>query len=263
MNNNEIMCDELYRIAVKKIFNYDDRPVIIFLHDSFGCIQLWRDFPEKLGILTKCNVIVYDRLGYGKSQHVESIERDNSYLEKEADFLNKLIEEWNLKDVILFGHSDGGSIALLTASKYPEKISGVLTVGAHVFVEDITVNGVKQGIEEYENGNLKSKLEKYHKENTDFVFWSWGKTWTSEKFRTWNIESFLPKIKCPVFAVQGANDEYGTLKQVESIVNNSSGYSESFIVENAGHTPYKEKPEIVLEKSSDFIWRHCLHTSAK
>src|SRR6476660_5865667 len=105
-------------IAVKRFQNYSDRPTIVFLHESLGCIELWRDFPEKLGEATNCNVLVYDRLGYGKSEPFANPERDNYYVEKQADVLNSLLDQWEIDNAILFGHSDGGSIALIAASKY-------------------------------------------------------------------------------------------------------------------------------------------------
>lgn len=240
-------------MGYKEYNNYPDRPTIIFLHDSFGCIKLWRDFPEKLGEMTKCNVLIYERIGYGNSDPMDTHHRENNYLEDEAAIFNDLIKMWNLDKVILFGHSDGGSISLLEAAKYPKDIRAIITVGAHVFVEDITIGGIDEAVEMYKTGDLKAKLAKYHGDNVENVFWSWADTWRSEKFRSWNMERFLPMIKCPSLIIQGEKDEYGSIKQVESIVNNTTGKSEAFIVSNAGHTPYKEVPQVVLKKSAEFI----------
>ncbi|MGF6906142.1 alpha/beta fold hydrolase [Fusobacterium sp. PH5-44] len=240
-------------INVQEFNNYPNRPTIIFLHDSFGCIKLWRDFPEKLGKIAKCNVLIYERIGYGNSDPMDTIRRENSYLEEETDIFNDLIKIWNLDKVILFGHSDGGSISLLEAAKYPKNVLGIITVGAHVFVEDITVSGIGDAVKAYKEDDLKLRLEKYHKTNTDNVFWSWAKTWTSDEFRKWNIEQFLPMIKCPSLIIQGEKDEYGTLRQVESIINQTTGKSEAFIVPDTGHTPYKEKPDTILKRTAEFI----------
>ena len=245
MNFNEI--------AVKRIGNYQHSPTIIFLHDSLGCIELWRDFPEKLSALTQCNILVYDRQGYGKSCSFSYAKRDNYYMEWEADILNELLGFWNIQNVILFGHSDGGSIALIAAGKYPEKIRGVITEGAHVFVEDITLSGIEDTVKLYETTNLKSKLEKYHGAKTDAMFWAWAATWQTEEFRTWNIEKFLPLIQCPTLAIQGENDEYGTLLQVEKIISQISGKSSKLIVPEVGHSPHKEAEKITLENASAFI----------
>lgn len=107
-------------IFIKRINNFSNRPTIIFLHDSLGSIELWRDFPELLGEKTQCNILVYDRQGYGKSCEFSYTKRDNSYMELEADILNELMVFWKVEEAILFGHSDGGSIALIAAGKYPK-----------------------------------------------------------------------------------------------------------------------------------------------
>ena len=241
------------KIEFKECNYPKERSTIVFLHDSFGCIKLWRDFPEKLGEMTQCNILIYDRIGYGDSDSMGTPQREKDYLEDEANIFNDLRKIWNLNKIILFGHSDGGSISLIEAAKYPENIKGIITVGAHVFVEDVTVAGISVAVEMYETSDLKKKLAKYHGDNVENVFWSWANTWRSEEFRTWNIEKFLPMIKCPSLIIQGENDEYGTLKQVESITNKTVGNSEAFIIPNTGHTPYKEAPHIVLKKSAEFI----------
>lgn len=250
MSNQSLVFSE---IAVKRTGNFPNRSTIVFLHDSLGCIELWRDFPERVGALTQCNVLVYDRQGYGKSCGFSYAKRDINYLELEAEILNQLLDYWNIEHPILFGHSDGGSIALLTAAKYPEKIKAIITEGAHVFVEDITIEGIKEAVQRYETTDLKSKLEKYHGSNTENMFWAWANTWTTEEFRSWNIEHFLPMIQCSTLVIQGEKDEYGTLKQVESIVEKVSGAAETFIIPNSGHSPHKENPEVVLKQVIAYI----------
>ena len=243
----------LDQIAIKRIEINPLAPTIIFLHDSLGCIQLWRDFPEQLGAMSYCNVLIYDRQGYGKSCPFSYSERDLNYLEIEADLLNELIVYWNIDNAILFGHSDGGSIALLTAAKYPSHIKGIITVGAHVFVEEVTIKGINEAIDLYHNTDLKSKLEKYHGTNTESMFWAWAKTWTTDEFKHWNIEHFLPLITCPALIIQGDDDEYGTLKQVEAITSLMNGTASPLIIPNCKHTPYKENPAYVLDQTAAFI----------
>lgn len=233
--------------------NYPNRPTIIFLHDSLGSIQLWRNFPEKLGHLTQCNVLVYDRQGYGQAAPFTQPERDNTYLEKEADVLHHLLQATGIQKAILFGHSDGGSIALIAAAKYPEQIICIVTEGAHIFVEEVTLNGIREAQKTYQTTNLKTRLEKYHGPKTEAMFQAWAHTWLTPEFRTWNIENFLPQIQCPSLIIQGENDEYGTLAQVAGIVNQTTGKATPFIIPNVGHNPHKEAPELVLEKSASFI----------
>lgn len=244
---------KLDEIAIKRIDGFPERPTIIFLHDSLGCIKLWQDFPEKLGELTKCNILVYDRQGYGKSCSFSYSKRDNYYMEQEADLLNELLDYWQIDKAFLFGHSDGGSIALITAGKYPDKIKGIITEGAHIFVEDVTINGIEEAIKLYKTTDLKSKLEKYHGNKTDEMFWAWASTWTTNEFRNWNIEKFLPKIVCSSLIIQGEEDEYGTLKQVERITTQTNGKSNQLIIQNVKHTPHKEVPELILQKASEFL----------
>lgn len=242
----------LDQIAFLRYGDQPERPTIIFLHDSLGCMALWREFPKQLGEAANCNVLVYDRQGYGKSCGFTSDKRDNDYVEYEADILGALLKHWKIERAILFGHSDGGSIALITAAKYPEKIVGIITEGAHIFVEELTVNGIKAAMLEYETTDLKTKLSKYHGDKTEAMFRAWTETWTRESFRSWNIEHFLSKIQCPALIIQGEKDEFGTLAQVDGIVSQMTK-ARRLIVPEIGHTPHKEKPEIVLEETAKFI----------
>lgn len=241
------------QLYVELNYNYPDKPTIVFLHDSLGCVQLWRDFPQKLAEATQCNVLVYDRLGYGNSEPMPTYERPTHYMELEADVLNELLTKFNIDDVILFGHSDGGTIALLTASKYPEKVTAVIAEAAHIFVEDVTLKGIYEAMEAYKNTNLPERLQKYHGAKTDTIFRAWTETWTRSDYRDWNIERFLPQITCPLLFIQGDTDEYGTLAQVEQTISQVSGKAEKHIIPNVGHTPHKEATEPALNKSIEFI----------
>ncbi|WP_185205098.1 alpha/beta fold hydrolase [Chryseobacterium sp. C3] len=235
----------------QKIF--ENKPTIVFLHDSLGCTQLWRDFPARLALQTQCNVLVYDRLGYGKSFPMLTYERENNYMEQEADLLNDLLKELNINDIILFGHSDGGTIALIFAARYPEKVTATLCEAGHIFVEDITVNGVKNAFEAYKTTNLPERLAKYHGDKVEMMVKAWTEIWLSDRFKSWNIEYLLKDINSPLLFIQGENDEYGTLDQVEKTISQVSGTAEKFIIPNIGHTPHKEIPDTVLQKSAEFI----------
>lgn len=252
------MIEEVIDVKGKNLFikfnhSFENKPTIVFLHDSLGAVQLWRDFPEKLAEATQCNVLVYDRLGYGKSFPMVTHERENNYMELEADVLNDLLSTLNINDAILFGHSDGGTIALIAASKYPEKVKAVICEAGHIFVEDITVKGVEEALNAYNTTNLPQRLEKYHGDKVQTIVKAWTEIWLSKKFRTWNIEPFLKNITSPLLFIQGEADEYGTLEQVEKTIAQVTGTAEKFIIPNVGHTPHKESPEIVLNKSIEFI----------
>lgn len=234
---------------------FENRPVLVFLHDSLGCTQLWRNFPEQLAAAVQCNVLVYDRLGYGKSYPMLTHERENNYMELEADVLNDLLGILGIEETILFGHSDGGTIALIAAAKYPGKVKAVICEAGHIFVEDVTVKGVKDALQAYQTTNLAEHLAKYHGDKVEMMVKAWTETWLSGRFRTWNIEYFLKEIKAPLLFIQGEDDEYGTLDQMEKTVSQVSGSTERFIIPEAGHTPHKEKPDVVLQKCVAFINR--------
>lgn len=250
--NNYIEIDNV-KLKIEFSNDSEGQPTIIFLHDSYGCIELWRDFPDKLCYITSCNKLVYDRQGYGKSDPFATIERNLDYLEIEADILHKIITKLNLNNVIIFGHSDGGSIGLIAAAKYSNLISGLITEGAHVFVEDISYAGLRRALIDYKTTDLKGKLAKYHGEKTDEVFWAWMNTWSSRKFSVWNIEHLLPNINCPALIIQGENDEYGSIKQVDTIVLGMRGLTTKLIVPNAEHTPHKTHSNIILSETKKFI----------
>ena len=228
-------------------------PTIVFLHDSLGCVSLWRDFPQQIVEKTGCPAWIYDRQGYGRSSAFGPEIRTNRYMETEAELLGELLELQGLDQVILFGHSDGGSIALMAAAKFPARIRAVITEGAHVFVEDITLQGVRAAVSLYQNTNLKEKLSRYHDDKTDAVFHAWSDTWLNPVYKSWNIEHFLPKILCPILVIQGSLDEYGSEKQVDAIVRGVSGKARKHMVNGAAHTPHKEAPEETLTQSLSFL----------
>jgi len=233
-------------------------PTFIFLHDSLGCITLWRDFPERVAKATNCNYLIYDRLGYGASSpNTNFSNRGTDYLDKGADSLIELIRALSIYQPILFGHSDGGSIALIAAAKAPTLIHGVISQAGHIFVEEITLAGIRAAKERYQTTDFRERLFKYHDSKVDGVFWAWIDIWLSEAFRNWNILPLIPKITTPVLIIQGEQDEYGTLKQVEEVVNNVSGYSQFLIIPDTGHAPHKEFPELIIEKIKDFINENC------
>jgi len=227
---------------------------IVFLHDSIGCIELWRDFPKTLAKHSESNYLVYDRIGFGKSSKYPNLPfRGNNYHDLEADILLELLNELKVPNPILFGHSDGGTIALIAAAKKPQLVKGVLTEAAHVFVEDLTLKGIKEAKYNYLNTNLREKLFKYHEDRVDDVVYAWTDIWLDKSFRNWNIEKYLPQIICPSLIIQGDQDEYGTLMQVESIMSQVSGKTEKLIIPNVGHTPHREDQITVLQNSTKFI----------
>jgi len=241
------------KLHIEHYQDFKNRPTIIFLHDSLGCVQLWRDFPQKLAAATQCNLLIYDRLGYGKSAPMPTFKRSNDYMEVEAEVLYDLITVLKIENPILFGHSDGGTIALLAASKYPKKIKAVIAEAAHIFVEEVTLKGIYDAIESYQNTNLSERLAKYHGDKVETIFKAWTEIWISQSFRNWNIEHFLPNIICPLLFIQGEADEFGTLQQLEKTISQMNGKSEKYIIPNISHTPHKEAGAATLEKATTYI----------
>ncbi|AZB20091.1 alpha/beta hydrolase [Chryseobacterium indologenes] len=231
----------------------EKRPTIVFLHDSLGSVQLWRDFPGKVSDATGCNILAYDRLGYGKSNPMPTHERPVNYMELEADLLNDLLDQLNISNAILFGHSDGGTIALTTAAKYPANVKAVICEAGHIFVEEVTLKGIYNAWDAYKTTNLAERLQKYHGDKTDTLFKAWTETWTCDEFRNWNIEYLLKDITCPLLFIQGEADEYGSLDQVEKTITQTSGLAEKYIIPGIGHTPHKEVPEQVLKATARFV----------
>jgi pimeloyl-ACP methyl ester carboxylesterase len=231
----------------------DDRPTLVFLHEGLGSIEMWHAFPEVLLEETGCNGLVYDRWGHGKSDPID-VQRTLRYVHDEAlDTLPEVLKNSGVDDTILIGHSDGGSIALIFAAEYPESVRGLITEAAHVFVEEITLEGIRQAVQAYQTTDLKEKLARYHDSNTEAIFRAWCETWLSLEFKHWNIEDCLPRVTCPVLAIQGQDDQYGTEAQVEAIARRVAGPATSLLIPDCAHIPHKEATDRVVEEMTEFI----------
>ena len=231
----------------------DGTPTLIFLHEGLGCIELWRDFPETLCTAAGCPGIIYDRKGYGGSDDYGGPWPLN-YLEIESQiYLPELMKVCNLNDAVLIGHSDGGTIALLTAAALGEQVRAVITEAAHIFVELVTLAGIRKAIEAFETTDLKQRLARYHGDNTETIFRRWADRWLSSSFYDWNIEHELPQITCPPLVLQGADDEYGTAAQVEGIARLVSGPVTVKLLPDCGHVPHFQARDRVLKEMAKFI----------
>lgn len=229
------------------------RPTLVFLHDSLGCITAWRDFPERLSTALGCNGLVYDRRGYGASSPFGPGPRTPRYLEDEADELARVLDAFGIAKAVLFGHSDGGSIALVAATRQPERVHAVITEGAHVFVEDLTLAGIRDARETLRTTDLRERLQRHHGDRTDAVTSAWIETWLSPEFRDWSIERYLPSVRCPVLVLQGADDEFGTPAQVQAIADGVAGPSRAHLIAGVGHTPHRAAPDEVVRLTTVFV----------
>lgn len=232
-----------------------DRDLVIFLHEGLGSVALWRDWPAQLCEQANCRGLVYSRYGYGASTPRPPEEKwPLSYMHIQAEkALPALLEALNMEHErpILFGHSDGGSIALLYAAMYPSRPKAIAVAAPHIFVEDVTITSIEQAREAYLNTDLPQRFSRYH-QNPDSAFWGWNDIWLNPEFKYWNIEAYLPKIQCPVLAIQGKNDEYGTLAQIQGIQRIVS-HTELCIIDDCRHSPHKDQPEILSQALVAFI----------
>jgi len=233
-------------------------PLLIFLHEGLGTSAQWKDFPKHLTEMIPLPVLMYDRYGYGKSERFEG-ERQPTYMEFEAEeFLPEILKKLNLdqKKIILFGHSDGGSIAMFFASFFPEKVIAAVIEAPHFFLDEISYSGINNAVHLYENSSLRKKLEKYHGINTDPMFRSWTNILLSLEMQNWNTLPLLRNVKCPVLAIQGTDDEFGTLKQIETLKEYTSGSVELLIIEGCGHIPHHQARKQVSDTTVDFLSRY-------
>lgn len=231
-----------------------ESPTLVFLHEGLGCVSMWRDFPARVAEATGCGALVYSRAGYGDSDPV-SLPRPVSFMHDEALItLPLVLAATGVREAILVGHSDGGSIALIYAGSGKAKgLRGLVLEAPHVFVEDISVESIARAAENYLSGDLKQRLEKHHGTNVECAFRGWNKVWLEPAFRDWNIEEYLPKVNVPTLVIQGADDEYGTLRQVEAIENGCGCDVQSLILPACGHSPHRDQPEQTLAAINAFV----------
>lgn len=238
----------------------DDAPLLVFLHEGLGSVALWRDFPHQLCATAGCRGLLYSRPGYGRSTPRAADEKwSPEFLEEQAvEVLPRLLAAVGV-DVQrdrpwLFGHSDGGSIALLHGARFPDAVAGLIVLAPHIFVEDISVASIAAARESYLHADLRPKLARFH-DDVDSAFWGWNDVWLDPRFRGWSIEAELAAIRCPVLAVQGANDEYGTMAQIDGIQARTP-QTELLKLDACGHSPHRDKAERVCAEVVSFLRRH-------
>jgi pimeloyl-ACP methyl ester carboxylesterase len=228
-----------------------ESPALIFLHEGLGSAGLWRDFPALLTDATGLPALVYSRYGYGGSDVLEG-PRDVEYMHTEAlETLPVIRDALDLDDVILVGHSDGGSIAAIHAGAGHMSVRGLILEAPHFFVEDASIAGIEDAKTAYETTDLPARIARRHTDG-DKTFRGWNDIWLSPEFRDWNIEEYLPAITCPTLVIQGVDDEYGTEAQPAAIGRQSSGPVDAVMVPDCGHTPHRDATEGVLEVMADF-----------
>jgi len=223
------------------------------LHEGLGSVSLWRDFPERVRDRTGCTTIAYSRYGYGRSDVLRE-KREPEYMHREGGIvLPALLRALGIERPILFGHSDGASIALICAGAHPAIARALILEAPHVFVEEISVRSIAEAKTAFETTDLPAKLARHHADAAA-SFYGWNDIWLDSRFRAWNVEAYAARARVPVLLIQGDADEYGTIAQLESIAARVS-QTETLLVPNAGHSPHRDAPELVLDRVAAFVAR--------
>ncbi len=239
------------RLEYRRIAAAADGPALVFLHEGLGSITQWRDFPERIVAGTGLPAIVYARYGHGQSEMLQQ-PHGVDFMHLEAlESLPEFLRQLGIERPILIGHSDGASIALIHAGA-GHRLQGLVAMAPHVFVEDISIESIAAAKRAFETTDLPQKLARHHRDPVK-TFYGWNDVWLAPEFRSWNIESFLPAIKCPLLAIQGHDDEYGSMAQVDAIARQAGGPVEVLKLERCGHSPQKDQPEIVANAIVGFV----------
>jgi len=227
-------------------------PVLVFLHEGLGSIRQWRDFPARVAQASGCRALVYNRYGYGNSDVLAETRVGVRFMHDEALVaLPQVLAALGIEAPILVGHSDGASIALIHAGA-GHAVRGLALMAPHVFVEDICVRSIAQAKLGFESSGLRERLGRYHRDPAK-TFYLWNDVWLDPEFRHWNIEQYLASVRVPVLAIQGEDDAYGTLRQLDAIARQVAGPCELLKLARCGHAPQRDQPEAVLAALTRFI----------
>jgi pimeloyl-ACP methyl ester carboxylesterase len=229
-----------------------DRPALVFLHEGLGSMRQWRDFPLRVAQATGCPALVYSRYGYGHSDVLAEPRRSVRFMHEEAlEALPAVLAETGIRNPILVGHSDGASIALIHAGA-GNPVRALALMAPHVFVEEVCIRSIEQAKRDFETTDLPRRLGKYHRDPRR-TFYLWNDVWLDPEFMDWNIEEYLAGVSCPVLAIQGRDDQYGTMAQPRAIALKVKGPCELVELERCGHSAFRDRPEATLEAVSRFV----------
>ena len=233
----------------------DAAPTIVMLHEGLGCVGMWNNFPDKVAAATGCGVFVYSRAGYGQSSPV-TLPRKLDYMHDEANkTLPRLLDAIGFERGVLLGHSDGASIATIYAGSHQDhRVSGLILMAPHFIVEDVSVKSIAEAREAYNNGDLRARLSKWHA-NVDVAFRGWNDVWLENDFRRWDISEELAYIRVPILIIQGEDDQYGTVKQIEIAQEECYCPVDVALLPGVKHTPFREGPEATMKAVTEFTDR--------
>jgi pimeloyl-ACP methyl ester carboxylesterase len=235
-------------------------PLLVFLHEGLGSLAMWKDFPGQLCEAAQCRGLVYSRPGYGRSTPRAAAQAwDLDFMHRQAhELLPALLAALGVDAALdrpwLFGHSDGGSIALLYAARFTGRLAGAIVLAPHILVEDLSVHSIAKARDAYLQTDLRERLAKYH-DDPDSAFWRWNDIWLHPPFKHWSIEDEIAAIRCPLLAVQGLDDEYGTLEQIRGIARRVP-QTELLELAECGHSPHRDQPQALIAAAAAFVQRH-------
>jgi pimeloyl-ACP methyl ester carboxylesterase len=222
------------------------QPTLVFLHEGLGCVALWRDFPDKVAARLGVRALIYSRFGYGQSDGLTA-KRTPRFMHEEAlAVLPALLDQLGIDNPLLVGHSDGASIAIIHAAASERPVSGLALMAPHVLVEQVCVDSIAHIRDTYSTGPLKSRLAKYHA-HVDDAFLGWADIWLEPEFRNWSIEGLVASVEAPMLLIQGLQDEYGTLEQIDRIEARAAGPTERLVLERCGHSPHRDQEAAVAD----------------
>ena len=238
-------------LEVRRIATGSNKNPIVMLHEGLGSVAMWRDFPDRLAAATGRDVVAYSRYGYGQSDPLDGT-RDVAYMHDEACVaLPAVLAALDIECPVLFGHSDGASIALIYAATFPERVEALVLEAPHVFVEPLTIKSIAKMKVDAANGDFIERLGRYHADPRS-AFRGWNDIWLHPDFRAWNITALLPAVVRPVLLLQGRDDEYGSVAQLEATTA-AVRSSTSILIDDCGHSPHRSQARIVLDATAEFL----------
>jgi len=232
-------------------------PLVVFLHEGLGSVAMWKDFPRQLCDAGGFRGLVFSRPAYGRStpRRADEVWGVDFMHQQAHEVVPAFLDALGAQEAAwLFGHSDGASIALLLAARWPQRVQGLVVMAPHIFVEDVTVQNIERARDAYEQTDLRHKLRRYH-DDVDSAFWGWNRIWLNPAFREWNIELEVAQIGAPVLAIQGCDDEYGTLAQIRGIAQRVPG-TRLLELPYCAHSPHRDQPDAVVAAAVAFIQAH-------
>ena len=241
-------------IEIQTIGDFSDKtPVLVLLHEGLGSISMWKEIPKLIHEKTKLNILTYSRFGYGKSS-ITDLPRPLDYMTVEAEkYLPMILKKLSIRKHFLIGHSDGATIAALGSLKsMNNNLLGTVLIAPHFFVEQDNIIAIKNTTHQYKKGTLRTKLKKYH-DNVDNAFLGWSNVWLNEEFSNWDITNLLSNIKIPIIGIQGLNDPYGSIAQLDILEKKLTVPFTKITIKNCGHNPFHEHLDVTLEYINKFI----------